>query len=136
MGKSIKVTMDLSVNGVPQLISAKVSTEELGKAIKDATAQSSGFRKAMKNIGEVSVPLNATVQCFQSLQSSLSSLTEENGEFSASMRAANTMAGKSGADFDRLKDKVSELSKTIPVARDALADGLYQVISNGVPEDN
>lgn len=136
MGKSVKVTMDLSVNGVPQLISAKISTEELGKAIKDATAQSSGFRKAMKNIGEVSVPLNATVQCFQSLQSSLSSLTEENGKFSAAIRAANTMAGKSGEDFDKLKDKVSELSKTVPVARDELANGLYQVISNGVPEDN
>lgn len=136
MGKSVKVTMDLSVNGVPQLISAKVSTEELGKAIKDATAQSSGFRKAMKNIGEVSVPLNATVQSVQTLQSSFATLTENSNRFSGAMRAANTMAGKSGEDFDRLKDKVSELSKTVPVARDALANGLYQVISNGVPEDN
>ena len=136
MGKSIKVTLDLSVNGVPNLISAKVSVDDLNKTIKKAAGETHGLGKAMKTLGEVSVPLNATIQCFQSLQTSLSSLTEENGRFAASMRAANTMAGKSGADFERLKDQVSELSKTVPVARDELADGLYQVVSNGVPEDN
>ncbi len=52
------------------------------------------------------------------------------------MAAANTMAGKSGEEFANLKEQVAELSKTIPVARDQLANGLYQVISNGVPEDN
>lgn len=31
---------------------------------------------------------------------------------------------------------MADLAKEIPMARDALADGLYQVISNGVPEDN
>ena len=46
------------------------------------------------------------------------------------------MAGKSGEDFARLKGQVAELSKSIPVVRDELANGLYQVISNGVPEDN
>ncbi len=52
------------------------------------------------------------------------------------MAAANTMAGKSGEEFANLKEQVAELSKTIPVARDQLANGLYQVISNGVTEDN
>ena len=31
---------------------------------------------------------------------------------------------------------MTDLSKTVPVARDQLANGLYQVISNGVPENN
>ena len=31
---------------------------------------------------------------------------------------------------------MADLAKNIPIARDLLADGLYQVISNGVPEDN
>lgn len=31
---------------------------------------------------------------------------------------------------------MADLAKEIPMARDALADGLYQVISNGVPENN
>lgn len=136
MGKSVKVTMNLSVNGVPNLISAKVSVDDLNKTIKKAAAETHGLGKAMKTLGDVSVPLNAAIQNFGSLQTSLSSLTEENNSFAASMRAANTMAGKGGEDFERLKDKVSELSKTVPVARDELANGLYQVISNGVPEDN
>lgn len=136
MGKSVKVTLDLSVNGVPNLISAKVSVDDLNKTIKKASSETHGLGKAMKTLGDVSVPLNAAIQNFGSLQTSLSSLTEENNSFAASMRAANTMAGKGGEDFERLKDKVSELSKTVPVARDELANGLYQVISNGVPEDN
>ena len=136
MGKSVKVTMDLSVNGVPNLISAKVSVDDLNKTVKQAAAETHGLGKAMKTLGDVSFQLNNTVQCFQNLRGALTSLTEENGQFAASMRTANTMAGKSGADFDRLKDQVSEISKTVPVARDALADGLYQVVSNGVPESN
>lgn len=136
MGKSVKVTLDLSVNGVPNLISAKVSVDDLNKTIKQAAAETHGLGKAMKTLRDVSVPLNAAIQNFGALQTSLSSLTEENNSFAASMRAANTMAGKGGADFDRLKDKVSELSETVPVARDELANGLYQVISNGVPESN
>lgn len=70
------------------------------------------------------------------LNGALSSLTAESVGFSNAMKAANTMAGKSGEEYERLKDDVAELAKTVPVARDALANGLYQVISNGVPENN
>lgn len=52
------------------------------------------------------------------------------------MKAANTMAGKNAEGFANLKGQVADLSKTLPIARDELANGLYQVISNGVPEDN
>ncbi|MDE6113532.1 MAG: phage tail tape measure protein [Muribaculum sp.] len=52
------------------------------------------------------------------------------------MKEANTMAGKDSAGFKQLKDEVADLAKEIPIARDLLANGLYQTISNGVPEDN
>lgn len=52
------------------------------------------------------------------------------------MRSVNTMAGKGEADFEGLTDKVKELSANIPLAREELANGLYQTISNGVPEEN
>ena len=55
--------------------------------------------------------------------------------FETAMRSANTMAGKSGEEFDALSDKIVGLSKKIPLAREELANGLYQTISNGVPED-
>jgi len=70
------------------------------------------------------------------LSNTLNSVTEESRTFGKAMRAANTMAGKDAEGFDKLKGHVAELSKTIPMARDELANGLYQVISNGVPEDN
>ena len=52
------------------------------------------------------------------------------------MRVANTMAGKNAEGFAKLKNQVVEVAKNVPVARDELANGLYQVISNSVPEDN
>lgn len=136
MAKEIKFTLDLKVNGVSSLVTVRANAEEMAKSIEDATKKTTAFKRIMKSIGEASVPMNATIQCFQQLRSSMSELTEENGRFSAAMRAANTMAGKSAEDFTKLKDKVSELSKTVPVARDELVNGLYQVVSNGVPEDN
>lgn len=70
------------------------------------------------------------------LHSVLTDITQESLDFSGAMKAANTMAGKDAAGFERLKDQVAELSKSVPIARDELANGLYQVVSNGVPEDN
>ena len=63
-------------------------------------------------------------------------LAEPFDSFETAMRSANTMAGKSGDEFEALSGQITELSKSIPLAREELANGLYQVISNGVPEDN
>ena len=52
------------------------------------------------------------------------------------MARANTMAGTSGAEFDALTDTIRGLSSEIPMAREALAEGLYETVSNGVPKDN
>ena len=46
------------------------------------------------------------------------------------------MAGKNAEGFAKLKNQVAGVAKNVPVARDELANGLYQVISNSVPEDN
>lgn len=39
-------------------------------------------------------------------------------------------------DAAQLKGEVAELGKEIPLVRDQLANGLYQTISNGIPENN
>ncbi|WP_304647036.1 phage tail tape measure protein, partial [uncultured Muribaculum sp.] len=49
---------------------------------------------------------------------------------------ANTMANKSGEEFKALERQIKSLGNEIPLLRDEIAGGLYQVISNGVPEDN
>lgn len=46
------------------------------------------------------------------------------------------MAGESREGLALLKDEVEDLSSRIPIAKELLANGLYQVISNGVPKDN
>lgn len=96
------------------------------KAFSSKFVDSAAFTTTVRGISDAVSQLNGT----------LSSLTSESLNFSKSMKAANTMAGKSGEDYEKLKDDVAELAKTVPVARDALANGLYQVISNGVPEEN
>lgn len=49
------------------------------------------------------------------------------------MRNINTMMGLSDNEFANMKDSVVELSKTVPQSSEALAQGLYGVISAGVP---
>ena len=73
---------------------------------------------------------------FSQLSDGLNNLTAEAESFDAAMRAANTMAGKDATGFRELSSDVADLAKRVPIARDALANGLYQTISNGVPEGN
>ena len=52
------------------------------------------------------------------LSSVLNDITAESRSFGDAMAAANTMAGKSGEEYTKLKDQVAELSHEVPVARD------------------
>lgn len=132
MAKEIKFNIKLSVDGKEQLVSATSDLKELRRVLastKTTGLDFSAFNQMAFALGHI----NSSIGQFAS---TLSGLTEESRGFSAAMNAANTMAGKSGDDFAKLKGEVAELSKTVPMAREALANGLYQVISNGVPEDN
>lgn len=93
-----------------------------GASLKKLAANSLVFDGAIRAIGELNGVVNELVSPFNS--------------FETAMRKANTMAGTSGEEYERLTDQIAELSKTIPMAREGLAEGLYQTISNGVPEDN
>ena len=118
--------------------------------LKTLTLDADALRKVMEqnvrvsqNMQEKVLGLAATVTVFKGvsdavgqLSSLFGKLTGESLEFGNAMKAVNTMAGKDSAGFGKLKDQVADLSKEIPIARDQLANGLYQVISNGVPEDN
>lgn len=90
----------------------------------------------MYDVAAIVTAFNGINSAVQSFSDGISSLTSSYASFDDAMRKANTMAGVGADDFEKLKGKVSELSKEIPLAREALAEGLYQVISNGVPEDN
>ena len=136
MAKDIKFNIRLNIDGKEHIVSTSASVAELRDTL-DSTKSSA------QRLTEKFFQLNQGVQGLQNVTSAISQLTgvlngvtQESRTFSAAMKAANTMAGKDAQGFERMKDQVSDLSKNIPIARDLLANGLYQVISNGVPEDN
>lgn len=129
-------------------ISFKISDDEKGfktlamdaaslKGImKEIVIEGQKLEKSVFGLAAASTIISSFSNAAQQLQGVLSNLTSESGAFTKSMKAANTMAGKDAAGFKALKKDVADLSKEIPIVRDELANGLYQVISNGVPEDN
>lgn len=121
-----------------------------GKGFKDLSQNADGLKQAMTaaiveadklkssliNWSQGVQALGAVSNAVSQLNGTLQDITADSRAFGAAMKAANTMAGKNAEGFANLKEQVADLSKTLPIARDELANGLYQVISNGVPEDN
>ena len=136
MSKTIKCNISLSVDGKERVTSVAADLNELSAAV-------TRIKKNTENATSKFVALNQAVQSvttgfdtIQRLGDKLGDLTQETRSFATAMAQANTMAGKDAAGLERMKEQVTALAKEVPVARDALAKGLYQVISNGVPEDN
>lgn len=121
-----------------------------GKGFKDISQNADGLKQAMTaaiveadklkssliNWSQGVQALGAVSNAVSQLNSTLQDITADSRAFGAAMRVANTMAGKNAEGFAKLKNQVVEVAKNVPVARDELANGLYQVISNSVPEDN
>ena len=121
-----------------------------GKGFKDISQNADGLKQAMTaaiveadklkssliNWSQGVQALGAVSNAVSQLNGTLQDITADSRAFGAAMKAANTMAGKNAEGFANLKGQVADLSKTLPIARDELANGLYQVISNDVPEDN
>lgn len=136
MAKEVTFKLNLKVDGKNVIKDLTVDVDELKKAIDETEDSSKKFAASLINFNQQNEAIKNVSGAMQQLSETLGKLTEDSRSFGGAMAAANTMAGKSGEDFANLKDQVAELSKTIPIARDELANGLYQVISNGVPEDN
>lgn len=136
MAKEIKFNIKLHIDGKEQLVSATSTVENLRGVVNVAKSDIQKANAVFVNFNQQVMKLQNINGAVQQLASTLNSVTEESRTFGAAMNVANTMAGKSGDDFAKLKGQVTELSKTLPIARDQLANGLYQVISNSVPENN
>ena len=63
-------------------------------------------------------------------------LTYGSVQFETGMAKANTMAGLGVQQFAALNDQIKDVAGNVPILRDELANGLYETISNGVPEKN
>lgn len=135
--KEIKFNLRLAIDGKEQLVSAVTSAKELKASFNGVQKEVEDFSNTFTNkFSKCFANVNQIIGAVNSVSAALQSLTADSNSFAKSMVVANTMAGKGGKDFAALKDSVTDLSKEIPLTRDELANGLYQVISNGVPEDN
>lgn len=136
MAKEVTFKLNLRVDGKDVVKKVTMDVGELQKAIGNAKTESDKLRDSLVKYNQINEAVRSVSDGFAQLSGYLNDITEESRSFGGAMAAANTMAGKSGQEFANLKDQVSELAGKIPIARDELANGLYQVISNGVPENN
>jgi len=136
MAKTVNFTVKLNIDGTDHLVTVTKEAKQLASEFGVAQTKAEKLRGSLITFGQLQMTFHNLQNGLQSVTNFLNNLTEESGAFAASMKAANTMAGKDAAGFKELKGQVADLAKNIPIARDQLANGLYQVISNGVPEDN
>lgn len=130
---SISFKMDADGKGFKALVQ---DANGLRIVMDSTLKQAEALKTSLVNWSAAVQGLQSVDRAVSQLSSQLNSLTSESAEFSKAMKAANTMAGKDSAGFKQLKGEVADLAKKIPIARDQLANGLYQTISNGVPESN
>lgn len=112
------------------------NADGLKQAMTAAIVEADKLKSSLINWSQGVQALGAVSNAVSQLNGTLQDITADSRAFGAAMKAANTMAGKNAEGFANLKGQVADLSKTLPIARDELANGLYQVISNGVPESN
>ena len=130
---NVQFNIKLNVDGKDRVVQASVAVEQLRDAVDKSKSSWVGAQEA---IARASFAYQGIQSAISGITSSLNALTQESRQFGGAMAAANTMAGKNGEGLAQLKEQVTDLAKEVPIARDELANGLYQVISNGVPEDN
>ena len=136
MSNEVRFNIRLHIDGKEKVVSATTAVDNLRRVVNEAKGATGSLQEQLINTNQIVEKWNNVSNAIGQLSSVLNDFTDESRSFGGAMAAANTMAGKSGDDFAKLKEQVAELSHEVPVARDELANGLYQVISNGVPEDN
>lgn len=136
MANEVEFKLKIKTDGKDTFHDLTVDAESFDSAVKRVTETARKASDEIQNMAMKNLNWDMFINATDQLNSSIQSLAGGYDSFDKSMRAVNTMAGKTGKDLDSLTDSVKELSKNIPMAREELAGGLYQVISNGVPEDN
>ena len=136
MANEVRFNIRLNIDGKEKVVTATTAVDNLRRVADSAKGAAGALQEQLINTNQIVEKWNNVSNAIGQLSSVLNDITAESRSFGGAMAAANTMAEKSGEDFVKLKDQVAELSHEVPIARDKLANGLYQVISNGVPENN
>ena len=134
MKSTLSLTFEMATvgNGLQEVADRLYAVRVIAQSAVESAQSLWDIFKDTAAIGATFSTINQAVQNFNQ---GIKDLSQDFVSFDDAMRKANTMAGKDAAGFEMLKNQVTDLSKEIPVAREALSEGLYQTISNGVPED-
>lgn len=136
MAQSVEFRVKIKSEGGDVLRQLTVEADGLDDILGQVGASAQRAGSQLKEMASKSLVFDGIINSVERLKDMVSGLAAPFDSFEKSMRAVNTMAGKGDEDFEGLTAQVKELSKSIPMAREELANGLYQVISNGVPDDN
>lgn len=133
---SIDFEISIRDAGSGALRTVSVAAKKADEAIAQITQSASKAEGGLRNMAGASIVLEAGIKSIQTLQGVIGGAISQYNSFDTSMRRANTMALQSGEAYDKLRGQIVSMSREIPLVRDELANGLYEVVSNGVPEDN
>ena len=133
MDKTVKFNIKVVSNGKSAFHEIEVSAEDFRNVVKKANDEIKNSAKALDNLAKSGMAFSAAKDAIDAIQSAIGGLADEYNRFDKAMRSVNTMAGLGAEDFDKLTASVEKLATQIPLAKEELANGLYQVISNGVP---
>ena len=136
MAKAIEFEIKIKGDGGKAIRTVTIEATNADEAIERIVTSAGRASDKLREMAERSLVLDTAVRAVGQLRDMVQGLAAPFDSFETAMRTVNTMAGESEEGFDNLTRSVVGLSKTIPMAREELANGLYQVISNGVPEDN
>lgn len=136
MDKTVKFKVEIESQGQKVLHNISMEADELRKFIGQIPNEAEKAGKSLSGMANFALALNSSIEIVERLGSVIGGLADDFNTFDKSMRAVNTMAGENAEGLAALTGQVEELANTIPLAKDQLAGGLYQTISNGVPKDN
>lgn len=133
---SIDFEISIRDAGSGALRTVSVAAKKANEAIAQITQSASKAEGGLRNMAGASIVLEAGIKSIQTLQGVIGGAISQYNSFDTAMRRANTMALQSGEAYDKMRGQIVSMSREIPLVRDELANGLYEVVSNGVPEDN
>lgn len=136
MANEVEFKLKITTDGKDTFHNLTVDAQTFDDAVKRVTQTAKEASDEIQKMAMQNLNWDMLVNGIEQLSNGIQGLAGRYDSFNKSMRAVNTMAGQDEAGFKELTAQVKELSMVIPLAREELAGGLYQVISNGVPEDN
>jgi TP901 family phage tail tape measure protein len=104
--------------------------------VDDFTANFDKLEERTNNVLGIATKLGAGMTAAGAMGAAgMVAMTKAAGDFDQDMRSVNTMAQLSEEQFGSMKDEVLDLSKRVPESAGKLAEGLYGVVSAGVPAE-